>query len=130
MNPLAISSINAGRRSELTAPCMFNPIVTFLSYNFTNSYSFMARDGANYNSPYNDKKHLFFISDSFPKTARRRAASYTSQAVDSSPPRGRAISSFAKPVFGISVTVFVISVIFENQLVLQTQCLIFGPVAR
>ena len=32
-------------------------------------------------------------------------------------------------VFGISVNVFVISVIFENQLVLQTQCLVFGLVA-
>ena len=32
-------------------------------------------------------------------------------------------------VFGISVTVFVISVIFENRLVLQTQCFVFGLVA-
>ena len=40
MNPLAISSISAGRRSEFTAPCMFYPIYTF-------TIPFMARDGAN-----------------------------------------------------------------------------------
>ena len=68
MNPLAISSTNAGRRSELTAPCMFNPIVTFLSY-YNNSYSFMARDGA---PSINDnfRKHLLFFFYTITKTAK------------------------------------------------------------
>ena len=79
MNPLAISSTNAGRRSELTAPCMFYPIVIFLSY------SFMARDGApNINDNVNE--HFSSFSTPASRRLRRRAASY-SKVADSSPPR-------------------------------------------
>ena len=46
MNPLAITAAPVqGGASELTAPCMFDPISTFLSYNFYhNSYFLMARE--------------------------------------------------------------------------------------
>ena len=58
-----------GGASEFTAPCMFYPIYTFLSYNYNNSYSFMVRDGA----PNNQRKlnvHLFFIFYTIIKTAK------------------------------------------------------------
>ena len=48
MNPLAITAAPVqGGISEFTAPCAFDPINTFLSYNYNyNSYFPMARDGA------------------------------------------------------------------------------------
>ena len=69
MNPLAISSTNAGRRSELMAPCMFYPIYFFLSYNFSYFYPFMARDGAP-NNQRNFNVHLFFFFYNIIKTAK------------------------------------------------------------
>ena len=65
MNPLAITAAPVqGGASELTAPCMFYLIVTFLSYNNYNySYFPMARDGAHINDimNVNVKKHLLFF---------------------------------------------------------------------
>ena len=47
MNPLAITAAPVqGGVSEFTAPCAFDPIHTFLSFNFYNNFLFlMARDG-------------------------------------------------------------------------------------
>ena len=47
MNPLAITAAPAqGGAFETMAPCAFDPIYTFLSYNFTHNILFlMARDG-------------------------------------------------------------------------------------
>ena len=47
MNPLTSTAAQVqGGVSEFTAPCAFDPIYTFLSYNYTyNSYFLMARDG-------------------------------------------------------------------------------------
>ena len=58
MNPLAITAAPVqGGVSEITAPCAFDPIYTFLSFNFhTISYFLMARDGVT-NTYIN--KHLF-----------------------------------------------------------------------
>ena len=71
MNPLAITAAPVqGGVSEFTAPCAFDPIYTFLSYNFyNNSYSPMARDGAHINDiiNVNVNKHLFFNFDIFIK---------------------------------------------------------------
>ena len=46
-----------GGVSEFTAPCAFDPIYTFLSYNFHNSYFLMARDGV---TIIIINKHLFY----------------------------------------------------------------------
>ena len=61
MNPLAITAAQVqGGVSEFTAPCAFDPIYTFLSYNFyNNSFILMARDGVTFN--FNFKKHLLFL---------------------------------------------------------------------
>ena len=47
MNPLAITAAPAkGGAFETMAPCAFDPIITFLSYNYTHNFLFlMARDG-------------------------------------------------------------------------------------
>ena len=49
-----------GGVSEFTAPCAFDPINNFLSYNYNyNSFFLMARDGV---TNINFNEHLFFLS--------------------------------------------------------------------
>ena len=84
MNPLAITAAPVqGGVSEFTAPCAFDPIYTFLSYNYTyNSFFLMARDGV---TIFNINKHLFPPAS---KTVTTPGRPPSSAVCSSSPPGG------------------------------------------
>ena len=80
MNPLAITAAPVqGGVSEFTAPCAFDPIYTFLSYNFYNiSYSPMARDGAPATSTSTSTFSVLFCNITKTATAPGRTSFHSS----------------------------------------------------